>query len=87
MHPESPEKNMNTLSEPTSAEQALEVEFGNDIVARLIDSTILSFGANDRGEIYISSVKNGEITELIIGKDEQDEVCIFEVENGEGGEL
>lgn len=78
---------MNTLSEPTSAEQALEVEFGNDIVARLIDSTILSFGANDRGEIYISSVKNGEITELIIGKDEQDEVCIFEVENGEGGEL
>ena len=78
---------MNTLSEPTSAEQALEVEFGNDIVARLVDSTILSFGANDRGEIYISSVKNGEITELIIGKDEQDEVCIFEVENGEGGEL
>lgn len=78
---------MNTLSEPTSAEQALEVEFGNDIVARLIDSTILSFGANEQGEIYISSIKDGQITELIVGKDERGEIAIFEVEKGQGGEL
>lgn len=78
---------MNPLSESTTAEEALEVEFGNDIVARLIDSTILSFGANEQGEIYISSIKEGQITELIVGKDEHGEIAIFEVEKGQGGEL
>ena len=40
------------------------------------------------GRMLIEAVlKDGQITELIVGKDEHGEIAIFEVEKGQGGEL
>lgn len=77
----------NTHTTPTTAAQQAEVDFGKELAAGLIDSTILSFGANELGEIYLSTIKDGKITELIVGKDEEGEITLYEVENGQGGEL
>lgn len=70
---------MSTLQQPQTPEEVLEVEFGNNLAARLVDARILSFGANERGEIYLSTIKDGEVTELIFDNDENGEPAIFEV--------
>lgn len=57
------------------------IEYSKHLIWRLIGSTITSFGANEEGEILLTTVtKSGERQELIIGLDEQGEIAIFEVE-------
>lgn len=72
-----------TLAAPTTPEEHAEVDYGNHIIWRLVGSTITSFGGNEAGEIYFSTVKDGVATELIIGKDYRGDIALFEVERAE----
>lgn len=38
------------------------------------------FGANANGEILLRTERDGETTDLVIGKDETGEVALFEIE-------
>lgn len=71
---------MNTLAEPTTTAEQDEANFGQHAIWRLVNSTIISFGANDKGEIYLSTRKAGEISEFLIGVDERGDVALYEVE-------
>lgn len=76
-----------TNATPKTATEHDEVNFGKELAAGLIDSTIVSFGANEIGEIYLSTIKDGKITELIVGKDEEGEITLYEVSGDQGGNL
>lgn len=72
---------MTTLQEPTTPAEHAMVEYGNDLIAQLLGSTVTCFGANEKGEVYLSTVKDDKVTELIIGKDDATgEITLFEVE-------
>lgn len=72
-----------TLVAPTTPEEHAEVDYGNHLIWRLVGSTITEFGANEHGEIYLATVKNGERQEVIIGKDERGDIALFEVQKPE----
>lgn len=76
-----------TYTTPKTATEQDEVNFGKELAAGLIDSTIVSFGANEIGEIYLSTIKDGKVTELIVGKDEDGEITLYEVSSDQGGDL
>ena len=69
-----------TLQQPQTPEDQAEVDFGEHLIWRLVGSKIVSFGANEAGEILLNTVRDGELTELIIGKDETGDIALFEVE-------
>lgn len=72
----------NTLAQPqTPAEQA-EVDYGEHVIWRLVGSTIVAFGANENGEIFLSARKGDDVTEFIIGVDERGDVALYEIEEG-----
>jgi hypothetical protein len=72
---------MTTLQQPKNSGEEAQVQYGNQLIANLIDSTITCFGANERGEIYLSAIKDGILTEVIVGKDEATgDIALFEVE-------
>lgn len=74
---------MSTLQQPqTRAEQA-EVDYGKELIWRVVGSKIVSFGANASGEILLAVEKDGERTELVVGKDETGDICLFEIEKKE----
>lgn len=71
---------MNPITnELTGAEQA-QADYGDNVIWQLLGSTIVAFGGNAAGEIFLSARKDGQVTEFIIGKDEQGEISLFEVE-------
>lgn len=72
-----------TLATPSTPEEQAEVDFGEHIIWRLVGSTITGIGANEKGEIYLSTVKDGVACDLIVGKDERDDIALFEVERVE----
>lgn len=57
-----------------------EVDFGKQVVMRLVGSTITAFGGSETGEVFLSIEKDGETGDFIIGKDEAGEIALFEVE-------
>lgn len=63
--------------------EAEEVDYGQHLLWRMVNATIKQFGANDRGEIFLSVEKDGVATEVIVGLDEHKEICLFEVEKKE----
>lgn len=73
----------NTLQQPQTPEEQSEVDYGDHVIWRLVGSTINAFGGNEKGEIFLSTVKNGEISEFIIGVDERGDIALFEVEKAE----
>jgi hypothetical protein len=64
------------MSQENNTEQE-QADYGSHVIWRLVGSTITSFGANQAGEMYLSTNKGDE---FIIGKDEAGEICLFEVE-------
>jgi len=72
-----------TKDTPQTPDDHAEVEYGDHVIWNMVNSTIVAFGANEEGEIYLSTVKDGVLTEIIIGKDEDGEVSLFEVEKKE----
>lgn len=64
----------------TQAEQE-EADFGEHVIWRLVGSKITAFGGNEKGEIFLSTEKGGQVSEFVIGKDENGEITLFEVEN------
>lgn len=72
---------MTTLQQPQHSGHEAEVQYGNELIADLIDSTITCFGANEKGEVYLSAIKDGKVTEIIVGKDEATgDITLYEVE-------
>jgi hypothetical protein len=69
----------NTLQQPQDAAEQSEVDYGDHLIWRLVGSTITSFGANDNGEIFISTKKGDVSCELIVGTDERGDIALFEV--------
>ena len=58
-------------------------EYGDQLIYRLVGSTIVAFGANDQGEIFLIAKKGDNREEIIIGKDEAGEITLFEAETSE----
>lgn len=69
-----------TLKQPETAADQAEVDYGEHLIWRLVGSKIVTFGANNDGEILLITEKDGVPTELIIGKDENGDVTVFEIE-------
>ena len=57
-----------------------EIDYGEHLIWRMVGAKITSFGSNADGEVFLSTVKDGIVTEVIIGKDEDGEVALFEIE-------
>lgn len=71
---------MTSLQQPATPAEKAESDYGEHLIWRLCGSTITSFGANAKGEIYLSTVKNGQPLELLVGIDERGDVALYEVE-------
>ena len=69
-----------TLQEPQSAADQAEVDYGENLIWRLVGSKVTTFGANVNGEIFLCTEKDGVKTEIIIGKDERGDIALFEAE-------
>ena len=69
-----------TLQQPQTPEEQSEVDYGNHLIWRLVGSKITMFGANASGEILLRTERDGETTELVVGKDENGEISLFEIE-------
>jgi hypothetical protein len=65
--------------EPTPADQS-EIDYGEEIIFRLVGAKITMFGANGNGEIFLFTEREGVVTKVIIGKDEHGEITLFEAE-------
>jgi hypothetical protein len=76
---------MTTQVKPETPAQQDEANYGDNLIWKLVGSTITSFGANEKGEIYLSARKDGKMIELIVGNDPDNEggVALFEVEKRE----
>jgi hypothetical protein len=61
------------------AENDDEANYAQHVIWRLVGSTIVAFGANEAGEILLSTDKGDE---FIIGKDEHGEITLFEAAKG-----
>jgi hypothetical protein len=72
-----------TLATPITEADHAEVDYGNHVIWTLVNSTILAFGANQEGEIFLSTIKAGVRTEFVIGKDERGDIALFEIEKQE----
>lgn len=68
-----------TLRQPVTPAEQAEVDFGQDLAASVINSTVVGFGANDAGEIYLAVEKDGKVLEIVIGKDEFGDVAVYEL--------
>lgn len=68
------------MAEPANQAEQDEADFGDHVIWRLVNSTIVRFGANEKGEIYLSTTKDGESSEFIIGIDERGDIALYEVE-------
>jgi hypothetical protein len=53
-----------------------EADYAEHLLWRMTGSKITSIGANQDGEIYISTDRG---IEIVIGKDEQGEISLFEM--------
>lgn len=69
-----------TKTQPMNAAEQAEVDYGKHVIWRLVGATITSFGANEDGEILLTTLKDGKTDEFIIGADERGDVALFEVE-------
>lgn len=67
------------LAQPANEAEQAEADFGDHVIWRLVNSTIVRFGANEKGEIYLSTMKDGQRLELIVGVDERGEIALYEV--------
>lgn len=67
------------MSNPTPEEQD-QINFGEQLVDRLVGSRIVAFGANEAGEVLLQTERDGQVVEIIIGKDADGELAVFEVE-------
>lgn len=72
-----------TLSQPTNPAEQAEVDYGEHVIWRLTNSTIVAFGANLEGQILLSTVKNGVRSEFVIGVDERGDIALFETVSDE----
>lgn len=68
-----------TLQRPQTPAEQSEVDYGENLIWRLIGSTITMFGASADGEILLSTERNGVKIDLIVGKDELGEISLFEL--------
>ena len=66
-----------TLSAPTNRDEADQVEYGQNVIFRLLGSTVTAFGATDKGEIFLQVTKDGVRSEFTIGKDSAGEIELF----------
>lgn len=73
-----------TLAQPSNPAEQAEADYGNHLIWRLVGSTITSFGANEKGEIYLSTRKGDVRDEIIVGLDERGDIALFEVEQKGG---
>lgn len=73
----------NTLAQPQTPAEQDEANYGEHVIWQLVGSTIKAFGANEKGEIYLSTRKGDKTTEFIIGVDERGDVSLYEVEHRE----
>ena len=71
---------MSTLAEPTTTAEQDEANFGEHAIWRLVNSTIIAFGASEKGEIFLSTRKRDQVAEFLIGVDERGDVALYEVE-------
>lgn len=69
-----------TLQQPQNSAEHAEVEYGTDVVYKLLGSRVVSFGANAAGEIFLQTEKEGVYTEILIGIDDRGEIALFEPE-------
>jgi hypothetical protein len=69
-----------TLQQPQNPAEQAEVDYGEHIIFKLVGSRVVSFGANAAGEIFLQTEKNGQFTEVLIGKDERGDIALFEPE-------
>ena len=60
-------------------EQEQEMKRTVDLIERLTGAQIEAFGANEDGEIYICTVKDGKSTEIAIGV-EDGQVTVYELQ-------
>jgi hypothetical protein len=63
------------MSDPNTQPQS-ESDYAEHLLWRMTGSKITSIGANQDGEIYISTDKG---VQVIIGKDENGEISLFEL--------
>lgn len=70
-----------TLATPTNRDEKAEVDYGGNVIAQLLGSTIVCFGATNDGEILLVARKGDERFEFVVGKDpESGDITLFEVE-------
>lgn len=74
---------MSTLATPTTPAEQAEVDFGDHAIWRLVNSRIVQFGANEKGEIFLSTEKDGKRDEFVIGIDERGDIALYEIEKKE----
>jgi hypothetical protein len=55
-------------------------EYVEGVLNRLTGATIVAFGGNERGEIFLSTLKDGEPSEFILSGEEDGSVSLSEVE-------
>lgn len=72
-----------TQQQPKTPEEQAQVDYGKNLIWRLVNSSIVSFGANDKGEIYLSTVKDGVSLEIEIAADDAGNITIYELERAE----
>ena len=74
----------NTLAHPTCRADLEEIQRGDNVIAQLLGSTIVAFGASNEGEILLVARKGDQRYEFAIGSDPEDGGnALFEVETAE----
>lgn len=65
-------------------EQTDEVNYGKHLLWRMVGATVTALGGNEKGEIFLSTVKDGVSQEVIFAIDEKTgEIALYEVERRE----
>lgn len=68
------------MTQETTPEQQIEVDYGEQLIFRLVGATITMFGANANGEIFLCTERAGVATRVIVGKDELGEITLYEAD-------
>lgn len=58
-------------------------EYAQEMIGRLTGAVIVSFGGNEHGEVLLTTIKDGELTEFVFSGEPDGSVSLAEVESGE----
>jgi hypothetical protein len=76
---------MNTAVQPQTPAEQDEADYGEHVIWRLTGAQIVAIGGNEKGEIFLSVRKAGQVAEFVIGVDTDypSGVALYEIERKE----